>query len=73
MLPHHLIQASNIGYSWKLQAIGITDDCKNKTKDKVEEAVWDCVAKRAEFNSKGRYEVSLPRLDNCLYLPKNKP
>jgi hypothetical protein len=41
-------------YSWKLQAIGSTDDCKNKRKDKLEEAVWDYVAKRVEFNSKGR-------------------
>jgi len=32
MLPNLLIQTSNIEYSWKLQAIGITDDCKYKTK-----------------------------------------
>jgi len=72
MLPNRLIQTSNMEYSWKLQAIGSTDDCKNKRKDKLEKAVWACDAKRVEFNSKGRYEVSLPRLDNCQYLPKNK-
>jgi hypothetical protein len=72
MLPNLLIQTSNIEYSWKLQAIGITDDCKNKIKDKLEKAVWDCVAKRAEFNSKGRNEFSLPRLDYCQDLSNNK-
>jgi hypothetical protein len=67
MLPNRLIQTS-----WKLQAIGITDDCKNKTKDKLQKALWDWVAKRVEFDSKGRYEVSLTRLDSCQDLPNNK-
>jgi hypothetical protein len=71
MPPNRLIQTSNIEYSWKLQAIGIRDDCKNKAKDILEKSVWDCVATRVEFNSKCRYEVRLPRLDNCQYLPKN--
>jgi len=72
VLPNRLIKTINIEYSWKLQAIGITDDSRNKTKDKLEKAVWDCVAKRVEFNSKGRSEVSLSKLDNCQDLPNNK-
>jgi hypothetical protein len=67
MLPNPLIKTS-----WKLQAIGITDDCKNKTKDKLQKAVWVWVAKRVEFESKARHEVNLTSLDNCRDLPINK-
>jgi len=73
MLPNRFIQTSNIKYSWKLLAIGITDDCKNKTQDKLEKAVWDRIVKRVEFNSKGRSEVSLPMSDNCQDLPSGIP
>ena len=48
MLPNHLIQTSNIEYSWKLQAIGSIDDCKNKTKDKLEKLSG--IALRREWN-----------------------
>jgi hypothetical protein len=72
MLTTLLIQTSNLEDLWKLEAIGITDPCENKMKDKLEKAVLDHFAKTVEINSEGRYEVRLPWLDNCEDLPDNK-
>jgi hypothetical protein len=59
-----LTQANKFEDLWKLEAIGITDACDNKTKDNLEKAVLDYIAKTVKFNSEGRYEVRLPLLDN---------
>jgi hypothetical protein len=72
MFTKILIQTSNIEDLWKLEATGITDAWQNKTKDKLEKVVLGHFAMTVEINSEGRYEVSLPWLDNYEDLPINR-
>jgi len=65
-------QSKNLEDLWKLETIGITDTCENISKSEIEKAVVSHFEETVKTNSEGRYEISLPWVNDRNDLPVNK-
>lgn len=57
---------------WKLESIGITDDCENKDRNERRKAVQVHFERNVKLNAEGRYEIQLPWIKENDILPDNK-
>ena len=67
-----LTHSNDISNLWKLDVIGITDPAEKRSDTELEATVMDHFKRTLVVNSDGRYEVTLPWIEDPAHLRNNK-